>query len=271
MTYSTHSAFHEQMDNEGKRCGMNKKKTMSRQMLAANLAMKRTVDVVGSAVGLVMLSPLLIGVSIAIKNDSPGPVLFRQERLTRHGKKFEMLKFRSMYVDSEKKGAGLFNYKNDPRVTKVGRKLRDTSLDELPQLINVLRGDLSLVGPRPPVTYELGDFKTLNKTYKKRFRMQAGITGLAQAEGRNEISWDEKVHYDNQYIDEFKRKGVLLDAEILFKTFGNVFASKDIYEEKQDESMTAEEAAAAEDAEIVRIAHLPEDEYREFEREKYGK
>jgi len=249
---------------------MSDKRPMSPAALAANLVIKRTVDVAGSAVGLVLLSPLLLGVSFAIKSDSPGPIFFQQERLTKNGKKFVMLKFRSMHVDSEKKGAGLFNYQNDPRVTKVGRKLRDTSIDELPQLINVLAGDLSLVGPRPPVTYELGDFDTLNQTYKKRFQMKAGITGLAQAVGRNEISWDEKVHYDNLYIEEFKKRGILLDAEILLKTFANVFQSKDIYEKKQDESMTAEEAAAAEDAEIIRLAHLPEDEYREYEKGRYG-
>lgn len=245
----------------------NKKKT---SWLLLNIFIKRMIDVISSTVGLVVLSPLLLIISIAIKKDSIGPILFTQDRLTTDGKVFKMLKFRSMYVDSEKRGAGLFNYKDDPRVTKVGRKLRDSSLDELPQLLNVIKGDLSLVGPRPPVTYELGDFQTLNSIYKKRFDMCAGITGLAQVEGRNEISWDEKVHYDNRYIDEFKIKGVFLDVKILIKTFFHVSNSRNIYEAKIDESMTAEEAAASEDAEIVRIAHLSDEEYKNFEQAKYG-
>lgn len=103
------------------------------------------------------------------------------------------------------------NYENDPRVTKVGRKLRDSSLDELPQLFNIFVGDMSVVGPRPCVTYELGDFKTLNKRYKKRFEVKAGLTGLAQIKGRNDISWDEKVTYDNEYVDLFDKYGFLIN------------------------------------------------------------
>ncbi|MCH3958433.1 MAG: sugar transferase [Selenomonas sp.] len=228
------------------------------------------MDLTGAGLGLIILSPLFLLVAFAIRQDSPGPVLFRQRRLTKDGRCFEMLKFRSMYVDSEKRGTGLFNYKDDPRVTRVGRKLRDSSIDELPQLINVLRGELSLVGPRPPVTYELGNFATLNIIYKKRFRMNAGITGLAQVEGRNDISWDEKVHYDNDYIDGFQRQGIWLDLQLLLKTFFNVFASKNIYEEKFDDSMSSEEAAMVENEEVIRIAHLSEEEYKHFEEKKYG-
>jgi len=238
--------------------------------IQANLVVKRIVDVIGSGLGLFLLLPVFIGISFAIINDSEGPILFRQDRLTKNGKEFKMLKFRSMYMDSEKQGARLFNYKNDPRVTRVGRKLRNTSLDELPQLINVLAGDLSLVGPRPSVSYELGDFKTLNSIYKKRFGMTAGITGLAQTEGRNNISWDEKVHYDNKYIDQFRKYGVLLDVKILFMTFLKVSKSQDIYEKKINETMRVEEVAAAEDAEIDRIAHLSDEEYKKFEKLKYG-
>ena len=128
-----------------------------------------------------------------------------------------MIKFRSMVVNAEQMGAGLFNYENDPRVTKVGRFLRDTSIDELPQLFNILSGDMSVIGPRPCVTYELGDFETLNKKYKKRFQMKAGLTGWAQVKGRNDITWDEKVTYDNEYIDLFKQQGILIDIRILFE------------------------------------------------------
>ena len=160
--------------------------------------------------------------------------------------------------NAESIGSGLFSYENDPRITKVGRFLRNTSLDELPQLFNVLEGSLSLVGPRPCVTYELGDFDTLNKRYKKRFSVKAGITGLAQARGRNENSWDEKVSLDNEYIDLFQKQGVWIDMVVLFETFINVFKSKDITESKFDVNMEDEESAKRAEEEIIRIAHMPD-------------
>lgn len=224
-----------------------------------SLFLKRTFDIIASLIGLVLLFPVFVILAVLIKIDSAGPVFFRQDRRTKDGKIFSMYKFRSMAVDAEKTGAGLFNYKDDPRVTKMGRFLRDTSLDELPQLINVLFGDLSLVGPRPPVTYELGDFDTLNSKYKKRFKMKAGITGLAQVEGRNGITWDEKVDFDNRYIDIFQKQGVIADIKILLKTLVNVFMSKDIYEEKPDESLDSIEASRLAEEEIIRIAHIPDD------------
>ena len=163
-----------------------------------------------------------------------------------------------MVVNAESIGSGSFSYENDPRITKVGRFLRNTSLDELPQLFNVLEGSLSLVGPRPCVTYELGDFDTLNKRYKKRFSVKAGITGLAQARGRNENSWDEKVSLDNEYIDLFQKQGVWIDMVVLFETFINVFKSKDITESKFDVNMEDEESAKRAEEEIIRIAHMPD-------------
>ena len=114
------------------------------------------------------------------------------------------------------------------------------------------------MGPRPCVTYELGDFETLNKRYKKRFEVKAGLTGLAQVKGRNDISWDEKVGYDNQYVDEFKRIGVIEDIKILAWSVVKVFKKEDIYENKADESMTDAEAAKFEEEEIIRKAHLPD-------------
>ncbi len=220
--------------------------------------LKRALDICGALFGLMLLSPLFLIVAIAIKLDSKGPVFFKQGRLTKSGKQFYMYKFRSMVTDAEKMGAGLFNYKDDPRVTKVGRFLRNSSIDELPQLINVLKGDLSLVGPRPPVTYELGDFDTLNSTYKKRFDVKAGITGLAQVEGRNDILWSEKVVYDNKYIELFEKWGVRIDIVILLKTFINVFKSENIYEEKLDDTLDDAEAAKLAEAEVIRLAHLPD-------------
>ena len=227
-------------------------------MYKVNLAVKRIFDIVSSGLLTLLLTPLWIVVAIWIKRDSDGPVFFRQGRRTKNGRIFNMLKFRSMVVNAEKMGSGLFNYKNDPRVTKAGRFLRDSSIDELPQLFNILKGDMSVVGPRPCVTYELGDFDTLNKRYKKRFEMKAGLTGLAQVKGRNNISWDEKVGYDNQYIDEFKRIGVLVDIKILIESLIRVFKKEDIFENKADAGMTDAEAAEFEEKEIIRLAHLPD-------------
>ena len=225
-----------------------------------NKFLKRLFDVVIGCVALIVLLPLFIVLAILIKCDSNGPVFFKQERRTKNGKIFKMYKFRSMVVDAEQQGAGLFNYKDDPRVTKIGRFLRNTSLDELPQLINVVKGELSIVGPRPCVVYELGDFDTLNKRYKKRFEVRGGITGLAQIKGRNENSWEEKIAYDNEYIDRFKKQGVLLDIGILFGTIGKVFKKKDIYEEKVNDEMSDVESAKCAEEEIIRLAHIPDED-----------
>lgn len=161
-------------------------------------------------------------------------------------------------MNAEKMGAGLFNYENDPRVTKLGRFLRDHSVDELPQLFNIFLGDMSVVGPRPCVTYELGEFETLNKRYKKRFQMKAGLTGLAQVKGRNDIEWDEKVGYDNQYIDLFSKRGIFVDIQILIESVLKVFKKENIYESKADSDLDDAEAAKRAEEEIIKIAHLPD-------------
>ena len=224
-------------------------------MKKISLGIKRVFDIVSSGVLIVLLTPVWIGISIAIKKDSEGPILFKQGRRTKDGKVFQMYKFRSMVINAENMGAGLFNYENDPRVTKVGRKLRDSSLDELPQLFNIFKGDMSVVGPRPCVTYELGDFDTLNKKYKKRFQVKAG---LAQIKGRNDISWDEKVTYDNEYVDMFNKYGFLVDIKIGIESIFKAFKHEKIYENKSDATMNDEEAAKAEETEIIRLAHLPD-------------
>ena len=224
-----------------------------------HLFFKRFFDLLLSFIGIILLLIPFGIIAIIIKCDSKGPVFFKQERRTKNGRVFKMYKFRTMVVNAESQGAGLFNYKDDPRVTKVGRTLRRTSIDELPQLFNVFKGDLSLVGPRPCVKYELGDFDTLNAKYKKRFTMRAGITGLAQVEGRNDISWDKKVELDNLYIDRFRKHGIFTDIAILWKTFIKVFKKSDIYESKADETLNDEEAARLAEEEIIRLAHLPDE------------
>ncbi|MCI7077757.1 MAG: sugar transferase [Veillonellaceae bacterium] len=223
-----------------------------------NNIIKRFLDIVISGTALIILLPIMLVISFLIKFDSKGPVFFLQERRTKNGKVFRMLKFRSMVVNAEHTGAGLFNYENDPRVTRVGRFLRDSSLDELPQLLNILLGDMAIVGPRPCVVYELGDFDTLNKRYKKRFIVKAGLTGLAQVKGRNNIAWDEKVEFDNEYVDLFSRLGILIDLKIIIETVIKVFHKENIYEVKSDQVMNDEEAAKIAEQEIIRIAHLPD-------------
>lgn len=223
-----------------------------------NKFIKRIFDIISSGVAIIILIPLWIIIAIMIKRDSNGPIFFKQGRRTINGRVFNMYKFRSMIVNAESMGAGLFNYENDPRVTKVGVFLRKTSLDELPQLFNIFFGDMSVVGPRPCVTYELGDFDTLNSKYKKRFEVKAGLTGLAQVKGRNDITWDKKVEFDNEYVDKFKKYGIFIDIKILFESVIKVFKKENIYENKSDESLDDIEAAKIAEEEIIRIAHLPD-------------
>lgn len=229
-------------------------------MRIINLAIKRLFDIFSTLVVILLLTPLWIIVAIAIKCDSKGPIFFKQERRTKNGKIFKMLKFRSMVVNAESMGTGLFNYENDPRVTNVGRFLRKTSIDELPQLFNIFIGQMSVIGPRPCVKYELGDFDTLNKKYKKRFEMKAGLTGLAQTKGRNDIEWDKKVELDNEYIDKFKKFGVLVDIKLLFNSVFKVFKKENIYENKIEGAANDEESAKLAEEEIIRLAHLPNEE-----------
>ena len=212
-----------------------------------NNIFKRIGDILLSLLALLVLSPVMVICAIWVKLDSKGPVIFRQDRLTKNGKVFKMMKFRSMVQDAEKQGTGLFNYEDDPRVTRSGRFLRDHSLDELPQLINILKGDMSIVGPRPCVVYELGDYATLNKRYKKRFEVIAGLTGYAQ------------IHdFDNQYIDLYKKWGVALDVYIILRTVLNVFRATDIYEKKIDENISNNLSAELAQNRVVELAHQPD-------------
>ncbi|QWB95453.1 sugar transferase [Mycoplasmatota bacterium] len=197
-----------------------------------NLFLKRVMDILGSLIGIIILSPLLIIISILIKIDSKGPILFKQERLGKHGKVFKIFKFRTMVVNAENIGDGLTVKKDgDPRIIGIGKILRKYSLDELPQLFNVFIGNMALVGPRPPVTYF--PYKGYNKYpiwAKTRFAMKPGITGLTQTTVRNSVDWDERIRIDNVYVNKFN---IFLDIKLIFKTLFKVIKPSSIYGESQ--------------------------------------
>ncbi len=200
-------------------------------MRELNLFIKRLIDLFGSLIGSIIISPILIIIALLIKITSKGPVFFKQERLGKDGKIFKILKFRTMVVNAEKIGDGLsVKSENDNRITKIGKLLRATSLDELPQLFNVILGQMSLVGPRPPVTYFPYDgYNNYPEWAKKRFTMRPGVTGLTQVTVRNSVSWDERIKVDNEYIDSFN---VWFDIKLLFRTLGRIFKSENIYMDK---------------------------------------
>jgi exopolysaccharide biosynthesis polyprenyl glycosylphosphotransferase len=194
---------------------------------------KEFVDRSAAVVGLLLLAPVLLAIAAAVRLDSRGSVLFRQERVGRCGETFTMLKFRSMVQDAPRlveqlasadQGNGvLFKMRADPRVTRVGRVLRRYSLDELPQLLNVLRGDMSLVGPRPPLAKEVEQY---GFDMHRRFLVKPGLTGLWQVSGRSDLSWDDSVRIDVRYVENWS---LALDAMILWKTAGAVLRGSGAY------------------------------------------
>lgn len=193
-----------------------------------NKFLKAFFDFFAALLGLTLISPLLLIIAVSIKLTSKGSVFFLQERLGKNGKPFKIIKFRTMVVGAEKIGDGLkVTSEKDVRITKVGRLLRQYSLDELPQLFNVLVGHMSLVGPRPPVTYfPYNGYDNYPDWAKKRFSMRPGITGLAQVSVRNSVSWDERIQIDNVYIDRFN---IWMDLKIILMTVLKVFNEKDLY------------------------------------------
>src|SRR5699024_5250753 len=192
-----------------------------------NLIVKRIIDFLGSLIGIVMISPILIIIALSIKLTSKGPMFFKQERLGKNGKVFKVLKYRTMVVNAEKMGTGLFvKTESDNRITSVGKLLRATSLDELPQLWNVLIGSMSLVGPRPPVPSHPYKYEEYSDFQRKRFETKPGITGLTQVTVRNSVPWDERIPIDVKYIESFT---VWLDIKILFTTLMKLFKKESIY------------------------------------------
>jgi exopolysaccharide biosynthesis polyprenyl glycosylphosphotransferase len=186
------------------------------------MAIKRLFDIISSAAGLLVLSPLLVTVAILIKLTSRGPIFFKQKRVGLHGKPFNMLKFRSMVVNAEELRAKLeamneqtgpvFKMKNDPRITRIGRFIRKYSIDELPQLLNVLRGEMSVVGPRPPLPKEVEKYAAWQR---RRLSVRPGLTCIWQVSGRNQISFEEWMYLDMQYIDNWT---LLTDLGLILKT-----------------------------------------------------
>lgn len=185
---------------------------------------KRLLDIVVSATALIILAVPMILVALFIKVDSEGPVIFKQERVGIGGKVFEIYKFRSMCENAEHTGTGVYSEKGDPRVTKVGKILRATSLDELPQLINILKGDMSIIGPRPPLTYHPWEISEYTEEQFRMFEMRPGITGWAQINGRKAVEWNKRIQLNVWYIDNVS---MMLDLKILFLTVFKVISNAD--------------------------------------------
>ena len=192
------------------------------------LGLKRFIDIIGAIVGLIVSAPIILLVAVPLLLESRGGLFFKQQRVGRNGRLFYMYKLRSMYANAEQRKKEfeeknhmqglMFKMDNDPRITKVGRFIRKFSIDELPQFYNVLRGDMSLVGTRPPT---LDEFEQYSSHHKRRLSMRPGITGLWQVSGRSQIEdFEEVVRLDCQYIDNWSPS---LDIKILFKTLGVVF------------------------------------------------
>ncbi|MGI6272846.1 MAG: sugar transferase [Anaerohalosphaeraceae bacterium] len=190
---------------------------------------KRCLDVFFSLAALLLLSPVMLVVALAVRLSGKGPVIFRQERAGLHGKPFTLYKFRTMRVDVDPFGASPKSAA-DPRLTRVGRILRETSLDELPQLFNVLKGQMSLVGPRPLYMAQMAEW---NEQQKRRLEVKPGLTGLAQISGRGALTREEKLKLDVAYVDS---RSLWLDVRIIFATIGLIFGCKRIYEKKYSAS-----------------------------------
>lgn len=215
---------------EGKQLGFEKESSMEFSFYEV---IKRLIDIVCSFLGVLVLSPLFIIIAIIIKMTSKGPVFFSQKRVGKNGKEFDMYKFRSMVVNAEElkeklaakneMSGPMFKMKDDPRVTKVGKFIRKTSIDELPQLWNVLKGDMSLVGPRPSLPKEVAQF---DKWMHKRLEVKPGLTCYWQVSGRSNIDFEDWMKLDIKYVDE---RSTWIDIKLIFKTVGVLFGDKNAH------------------------------------------
>lgn len=184
---------------------------------------KRGIDIILSSGLSVLFTPVMLIIALLIKLDSDGPVFYMQERVGKNKKLFNLYKFRTMKTGAEKEGLGFDVVKDDSRITFAGKFLRRWSLDEIPQLINVLKGDMSIVGPRPTLKYQVDNYTAQEA---KRLEVKPGMTGLAQVKGRNSLSWPEKIKYDIEYIDNYSFG---LDFKIMLATFGLLVKSEGVY------------------------------------------
>jgi exopolysaccharide biosynthesis polyprenyl glycosylphosphotransferase len=211
-----------------------KAETLAVNPRSSYLYLKRFLDIFGSLLGLILLAPLFLIVIIGIKVEDPkGPVFFAQNRVGKDGKEFKMYKFRSMVTNAEEMldslmhrnetTGAMFKMKEDPRVTKIGKFIRKTSIDELPQLLNVLKGEMSLVGPRPALPREVKEYSTY---HKQRLMVTPGCTGLWQVSGRSNIGFEQMIELDLKYIS---KRSIWLDIKLILKTFFVLIGSKDAF------------------------------------------
>jgi lipopolysaccharide/colanic/teichoic acid biosynthesis glycosyltransferase len=184
---------------------------------------RRVIDVVVSALALAVSAPVLALAAVALRLESPGPVIYRQRRSGLHGREFDVLKLRTMVDGAEHIGAGLAVNENDARITRVGAMLRRASLDELPNLVNVLRGDMSLIGPRPTLPVQVEQY---SERQRGRLALKPGITGWAQVNGRASLPWSERIELDLYYIEH---RSLALDARILWRTLAMVLGGSGLY------------------------------------------
>lgn len=185
---------------------------------------KRILDCIISAFVLILLSPVYLLTAIAIKIDSKGPVIFKQTRLGLGGQEYSIYKFRSMVQNAEHTGSGVYSGKGDARVTKVGRIIRALSIDELPQAVNVVKGDMSIIGPRPPLTYHPWPIEEYTDEQRRMFEVRPGITGWAQVHGRKDVEWHKRIEMNVWYVDHCS---FALDVKIFFMTIFKVLSNAD--------------------------------------------
>ena len=205
---------------------------------------KRFIDIFLSFIMLIILSPILLIIALLVKLDSKGPVIFKQARIGLNGKVFKILKFRTMCVGAEQMKGGVYSDNSDPRITRVGRILRATSGDELLQAINVLRGDMSFIGPRPPLTYHPWPYNEYTSEQKRMFDVRPGITGWAQVNGRKAVEWHKRIELNVWYVDHMS---FLLDVKIFFMTIFKVFTNAD----NENIGATVESEASAAEKETI--------------------
>lgn len=186
--------------------------------------LKRFVDIVMSLLILLLVWPIFLIIALLIKIDSKGPVIFKQQRIGKGGKVFNIYKFRSMCVGAEKTGSGVYSDKNDARVTRIGKFLRATSLDELIQVVNILKGDMSFIGPRPPLTYHPWPIEEYTEEQKKMFNVRPGVTGWAQVHGRKDVEWNKRIELNVWYVEHLS---MWTDIKIVFMTVFKVFTNAD--------------------------------------------